>query len=139
MRPTLRTAFMVVAATAFALLTAACGGGGERDASQPAATASGAGKDVRADIVGENLLFDKDRIEVPAGSRVKIVFDNRDTGVLHNFAAYETSEAKELLEGTDLEAGPVVQELTFEAPPPGEYFFRCDAHPTTMLGTLVVT
>jgi len=88
--------------------------------------------------VGANLLFDKDRIEVPAGSRVKIVFDNRDTGVQHNFAVYGTSEAKELLAGTDLEAGPVVQELTFETPPAGEYFYRCDVHPTTMIGTFAV-
>lgn len=138
MRPTLRTAFLVVAATVVALLTAACGGGGEQEAGQTASTLAAANEDVRADIVSENLLFDKDRIEVPAGSRVKIVFDNRDRGVQHNFAVYETSEAKELLAGTDLEAGPVVQELTFEAPQAGEYFFRCDVHPTTMTGTLVV-
>jgi plastocyanin len=27
---------------------------------------------------------------------------------------------------------------TFEAPDPGEYFFRCDVHPVDMTGTFVV-
>lgn len=138
MRPTLRTAFLVVAATVVALLTAACGGGGEQEGGQTASTPAAANEEVTVDIVSESVLFDKEGIEVPAGSTVKVVIDNRDAGVLHNFALYETSEAKDLLAGTAIEAGPLIQELTFEAPAPGEYFYRCDVHPTTMIGTFAV-
>ena len=137
MRPRL-TAFLVIAAAVVALLAAACGGGGGEKGGQTASTPSAASEEVRVEIIGQNVLFDKDRIEVPAGSAVKVVFDNRDAGVQHNFVLYRTSDAKELLAGTATEAGPVVQELKFKALAPGKYFFRCDVHPTTMTGTLVV-
>lgn len=139
MRPTRLTALLVMTSAVVAVLIAACGGGGgQEEGERTAVTPSSASGEVTLEIVAQNLLFDKDRLEVPAGSTVKVVFDNRDPGVQHNFAAYKTSEAKELLAGTALEAGPIVQELTFEAPVPGEYFFRCDVHPTAMNGTLVV-
>jgi plastocyanin len=40
---------------------------------------------------------------------------------------------------TKIRAGPDTQELTVEGGlPAGEYFFRCDVHPTIMTGTLIV-
>jgi plastocyanin len=35
--------------------------------------------------------------------------------------------------------GPGQTKYTFTAPPPGTYFFHCEFHPTTMMGTLTVT
>jgi plastocyanin len=35
--------------------------------------------------------------------------------------------------------GPAATEYTFEAPPPGTYFFLCKIHPTQMTGALTVT
>ncbi len=93
-------------------------------------------------IVGENLLFDTDEIAVEAGRRVVIRFENRDAGVPHNWALYESEEAASggvaPLAVSPIEPGPIEQEIVFDAPEPGTYFFRCDVHPTTMTGELVV-
>ena len=53
---------------------------------QTAPTPLAASEEIGVEIIGQNVLFDKDRAEVPAGSAVKVVFDNRDAGVQHNFA-----------------------------------------------------
>ena len=91
------------------------------------------------EIVAEDVEFDTDEITVPAGAPVAVTLDNRDDGVVHNIAFYTDDSAEELIAGTELEPGPVMQDLDFEAPAePGEYFFQCDAHPATMTGTLVV-
>jgi plastocyanin len=60
--------------------------------------------------------------------------------VPHNIAFYQgQSAADPLIAATEVETGPVVQELTFTTPTePGNYFFRCDVHPDTMVGQLVV-
>jgi len=87
------------------------------------------------------MKFDKDTITVKAGSEVTLRFTNDDTGVPHNWAAYTDSTASVLIPGatTDVCSGPCQEEITFTAPSePGEYFFRCDIHPATMTGTLVV-
>ncbi|HXF50194.1 MAG TPA: cupredoxin domain-containing protein [Dehalococcoidia bacterium] len=93
-------------------------------------------------IVAKNILFDLDEIRVKAGSQVKLTVDNQDGGVPHNWALYESESAATAgqapIVATPLETGPVKQELVFDAPDPGEYFFRCDVHPTTMTGTFIV-
>jgi plastocyanin len=93
-------------------------------------------------IVARNVLFDLDTITVKAGAQVKLTVDNQDKGVPHNWALYESEEAatrgEPPIASTAVETGPVVQELTFPAPEPGEYFFRCDVHPTTMAGKFIV-
>jgi plastocyanin len=90
------------------------------------------------EIVGANTLFDKDELEAPAGT-ITVRFDNKDAGVVHNIHFYKGDDAKaDTLATTDLEAGPVVQEVTFTAEP-GEYYYQCDAHPATMSGTLKVS
>jgi len=87
------------------------------------------------------MKFDRDTITVAAGSDVTLRFSNDDAGVPHNWAAYTDSTATELIPDaiTEVCTGPCEQEITFTAPAePGEYFFRCDIHPTTMTGTLIV-
>jgi plastocyanin len=77
-------------------------------------------------------------------------FDNRDTSPPHNvqiFAGSSTSGA--LLKGctagcesddveTPLKGGPIVESFTFTTPGVGEYAFNCVAHPTQMVGKLVI-
>jgi plastocyanin len=87
------------------------------------------------------IKFDKDTITVKAGSQVTLKFTNNDTGVPHNWSAYTDSTASTPIPGakTDTCTGPCEKEITFTAPDqPGDYFFRCDIHPTAMTGTLVV-
>lgn len=113
-----------------------------RPPATPAPTAGPGAAVQEVTIVAKNVLFDLDEIRVKAGSQVKLTVDNQDAGVPHNWALYESEDAAKSgaapLVATEIETGPVVQELTFPAPEPGVYFFRCDVHPTTMVGTFVV-
>ncbi len=90
-------------------------------------------------LTAENSTFTPTQLTVPAGGQVTIRFTNSDQGLPHNFAVYEDQSAtREIYKGETF-PGPANRNETFKAPPPGRYFFRCDIHPTTMRGTLVVT
>ncbi len=135
------TTLLVVALAAiafFAIGFTACGGGGggEEDAS-PHAHESEPETQV-VNIVSKAIAFDKSDIGVAGGKEITIRHDNQDEAMPHNFAIYESSEAKELVAATEIELGLVQQELIVEALEPGQYFFRCDTHPTQMIGTLIV-
>ncbi|MBI5290126.1 MAG: cytochrome c oxidase subunit II [Chloroflexi bacterium] len=92
-------------------------------------------------IAAKNVRFDLANMAVKAGGTVRLSVDNQDKGVTHNWALYPNEDAARSgappIAGTALEAGPIVQELIFNAPEAGSYFFQCDAHPGTMAGTLV--
>ena len=136
-----RTPLLLIALVATVFLAsslAACGGGGDgggedtapADGSTPAAQV--------VDIVSKGSAFDKSEIRVAGGEEITIRHDNQDDGIPHNFAIYKTSEANDLVAATEIELGPVQQELNGETLEPGEYFFRCDTHPTQMFGTFIV-
>lgn len=89
-------------------------------------------------IVAQGLAFDKDCLAAEAGQPFTIEFDNQDADTPHNVAIYTEPGGESLFEG-ELFPGPATQ--TYEPSPidePGELFFQCDAHPTTMTGTFVV-
>ncbi len=66
-------------------------------------------------------------------------FNNRDSGVPHNFAVYETEAAEKNIFRGQIVTGLGKAEYTFDAPAvPGTYFFRCDIHPALMNGHLIV-
>ncbi len=89
-------------------------------------------------LVGENLLFDKAKLTAPAGT-VTIAFNNKDGGVSHDVRVFKGTDATGASVGaTALAPGPVQQTLTLQLSP-GTYYYHCDAHPTTMSGTLTVT
>ncbi len=97
------------------------------------------GSHVMIDLTAQNISFDKSTITVPAGVEVMINFDNEDNGVPHNFAVYKTSAAQDKIFSGQIITGPKRITYTFTAPTtPGNYFFRCDVHPTIMTGTFVV-
>jgi plastocyanin len=94
---------------------------------------------VTIDLVAQNFAFDKSTITVPRGASVTINFNNKDPGVLHNFAAYTDSSASTKIFQGALITGPATTTYTFSAPStPGTYFFRCDAHPAMMTGSFIV-
>ncbi len=83
------------------------------------------------------IKFDVTDISVPAGQPVTLTADNQDTGILHNWALYTDESASEQLAATEI-CIDCTETITFEPPPPGDYFFRCDVHPIQMVGTFVV-
>ena len=105
----------------------------------PAGTPTGEVQDLT--IVAKNVRFDLETMTVKAGGTVRLKVDNQDKGVTHNWALYTSEDAaagaEPPLTGTELEVGPIEQELTFTVPEAGTYFFQCDAHPNTMTGTLI--
>jgi len=136
------------------LLTANCGGDDDTAASgSPSTTVASASRtrnpagggatagsnEVRLKLLAENLAFDKDRLTVPAGSLVTLDLTNRDD-VPHNFAAYRSEAADQPIFVGETFSGPGTATVyQFDAPAEaGNYFFRCDVHPTDMKGTLEV-
>ena len=122
---------------------AAAGGSAAAPASAPGAAPpadAAAGPTTTVTLTAQNVLFDKQTITVPAGAKVAMTFNNLDSGVAHNFALYTDSSAKTRIFVGDFVTGVKTTTYTFTAPSkPGNYFFRCDVHPTIMYGTFVVT
>ena len=99
--------------------------------------------DQTVEISAQNVLFDTDEITVQANGEVRIRFTNFED-VPHNVAFYVDDTAAEPLAdgsiGITFNGSPdgVTDDTVFELPDPGEYFFRCDVHPTLMVGTFIV-
>ena len=82
--------------------------------------------------------FDTDTLTLKTGAQTVIHFENRGgPSVQHNVAIYENSDAQGPIFQGDIIPGDTDADYEFTAPPSGEYFFRCDIHPS-MNGTVVV-
>jgi plastocyanin len=87
-------------------------------------------------IVAEGSKFDIDAMLFEAKQPVTLDLENLDP-VQHNVAIYEDeSAAAEIFKGEIIDGGDSIT-YEFDAPPKGEYFFRCDVHPD-MNGTVTV-
>ena len=94
---------------------------------------------VTVDIAANNIQFDKNRIEVPAGAQVTVRLTNQEQAP-HNWAAYESAQnlAQPIVRGPVFSGPNQTKNTTFTAPSqPGTYYFQCDVHPN-MNGQLVV-
>ncbi|MGD1118517.1 MAG: cupredoxin domain-containing protein [Dehalococcoidales bacterium] len=102
-------------------------------------TPTAAPQSVTINLTAQGMAFDLSTITVPAGASVTLVFTNKDTGIPHNFALYTDSTASKSIFIGQIIRGTNTVTYTFTAPStPGSYFFRCDVHPTSMIGTFVV-
>ena len=91
---------------------------------------------VTIDLVAQRMAFDQKNITVPAGASVTMNFTNKDS-IPHNFALYTDSSASTpIFVGQIISSSSIVYKFTAPTTP-GNYFFRCDVHPTTMTGTFV--
>jgi plastocyanin len=148
-----------IVAVSLGLLVAACdddenGGGGPAEtapasngatATEPDGSTDGEPTDVtsvgeQVQIAADNLTaFDTDELTAPAGEPFTVTFDNRDTGIPHNWALYasedDAGDPDLALAATEIESAPDVQSVVVPALDPGEYYFQCDVHPN-MNGTL---
>ena len=85
------------------------------------------------------IRFDKKELTVPAGQAVTITFDNKDTGVPHNFAVYADDGFKQAVAKAEICSAPCQKSVTLQGLQPGTYYFQCDVHPVpSMRGTLTV-
>ena len=103
-----------------------------------APSGGGAPSDTALSITAENLMFSTGSLTAAASSPITVQLDNRDAGVLHNFAVYSDRSLSQKLFGGDLRTGPGSVEYAFTTPAAGTYFFRCDVHPDTMKGDFSV-
>jgi plastocyanin len=81
-------------------------------------------------LTAQNIAFDKSTITVPAGANVTVHFTNKDSGVQHNFAVYDSNLRSKSFFVGEIITGPAEANYTFTAPSdPGTYYFQCDIHP----------
>ncbi len=105
----------------------------------PATVTSFEGQTVN--ITARGVAFDKRELVVKAGTKVRVRFDNQDVATEHNFAAYNSSTNLSPIASGSIGAtfpGPGQDDVIFDPPAAGTYFFRCDVHPTTMTGDFIV-
>jgi plastocyanin len=112
-----------------------------QDDESPRATADNSpgatgGLDDEVQVQAADFSFDPASFAVPAGVPVKIEVRNGGA-VMHTLTVYSDPEYTTLVDGADtdnIEAGEDASiETTFDA---GQYFFRCDIHPSRMQGDL---
>ena len=92
-----------------------------------------------ATLSAKDIQFSTASLDVtPDGGKVAIDFSNEDTQP-HNVAVFNGSDANApvLFRGDITQPGSTA-EYSFQAPPPGTYYFHCDVHPT-MHGELTVS
>jgi hypothetical protein len=108
-------------------VTGSTGGGGECG-----------GKTVVLDTSATSSAgFETTCLVAPADEKFTITFDNQDTTLAHNVHVLSAPQGKSF--GlSKLAIGPVKETVPPLSLPAGSYFFQCDAHPTTMTGTLAV-
>ncbi len=92
-------------------------------------------------LIAKGIAFDISEIRLEAGGQVRIRLDNQDVNTEHNIAIYQSADdLTEVSAGSIglIFLGPEVDDTVFDVPEVGTYFFRCDAHPTLMVGELIV-
>lgn len=121
-----------------AMVGAACEDGGSSQPTPTALNGDGSQLQIWAD---NSSNFNTDSLQAPANEPLTVTFDNRDNGVYHNFALYESEDdagdTDKAIAASDLESGPETQTIDVRALEPGEYYFQCDLHPN-MRGALIV-
>jgi plastocyanin/uncharacterized membrane protein (DUF485 family) len=87
-------------------------------------------------VVAHNISFSRKTITVVAGQDTTITFDNLDP-IYHNVAVYSSS-GQPFWAGEPIKGHRKINYLHSFNMAPGTYTFRCDFHPTSMVGTFVV-
>ena len=86
------------------------------------------------------IRFDRTELTIAADTEVVITAENTEDGVPHSFAVYGNPGDPENLIAplaeTEICTGPCTRTTTVNVTV-GEYLFRCEVHPSQMLGTLV--
>ncbi len=95
-------------------------------------------------IVASGIKFDLDTLIIPAGEPASVTFENKDAGVPHNFivwpdeAAAQAADTSKAVHAGSTFAGVATKVEEFTVPEPGELYFNCAVHPTSMFGAVEV-
>jgi mono/diheme cytochrome c family protein/plastocyanin len=118
----------------------AIGGGGGSGSPAPSASIDPGAPTitVTAPVGSSSSGFDPTTLEAPADTAFTLVFDNQDTGVVHNVVIKDANGTKVSMGDTSFFPGPEKRSYSVAALPAGAYTFICEVHPTTMTGTLTV-
>ena len=97
---------------------------------------------VQLEVTAQNISFTPDVIEAPAAVSFIIAFDNLDDRTPHNIAIFldedQAMDGDDPLFATEIEAGPISQELSVTPLPAADYFVWCQIHTSQMTATLSV-
>jgi plastocyanin len=110
---------------------------GPSSGASPTAGSSGGSGDtvtVTAPVGASSSGFDPTTVEAKANTPFTLVFDNQDTGVMHNLIINNVTVTGD----TAFFAGPGQRSYGVPALAAGDYGFICQVHPGTMSGTLTV-
>jgi plastocyanin len=99
----------------------------------PSTLGGGAATGSPLHISAQNLAFDTNHLEAPAGQAFVLEFDNSDPGIPHNVEIKDTNGAS-VFKGQII-TGPAKASYQVPALAAGSYTFVCDVHPN-MTGTL---
>jgi plastocyanin len=80
-----------------------------------------------------DFAFDPSEFTVPAGEDIVIGLTNEDSGS-HTFTVYTDAEFT-AMQGTTVHLDAGASDSVFGTFDAGEYFFRCELHPTQMQGS----
>jgi plastocyanin len=108
-------------------------------ASQPAPSAAPSASPVAngatLHIAAQNIEFDTNQLNAPAGQAFTLEFENNDPGIPHNVEIKDASGASRFK--GQIVTGPMKVTYQIPALEAGTYMFVCDVHPN-MTGTLTV-
>ncbi len=123
-------------ALGLALILAVACNGDDGGGTTPVGETPAVGGDAAEIRMLPGTTFDKGELTIAADTDVTITADNTDG--THSFAAYtgDPGEGGELIDETEICGGPCVDSVTVNLAA-GEYFVRCEVHPTIMTGTLI--
>jgi plastocyanin len=86
--------------------------------------------------------FDPTCLAVIPDTAFTVTFNDQDATAPHNWELFKDPAYTTRVGGasgpSDIVSGPATQQYPVDALAAGIYYFRCDVHPTTMLGQLVV-
>jgi hypothetical protein len=86
--------------------------------------------------------FDPTCLAVVPDTAFTVAFDDQDTTAPHNWELFKDPAYTQRVGGatgpSDIVTGPTTQNYQVDALGAAIYYFRCDVHPTTMIGQLVV-
>lgn len=89
-------------------------------------------------VVAQNTAWNTGCISVPPDTPWSVTVANKDAGIDHTFAVFDTSKLKVKYFQSPPVAGPSTVTFQLTALRPGRYYFECTIHGPSMSGALVV-